>query len=154
MSFESDFLVIGTGIAGLSCALKLAKQGTVALISKKEKAESNTAYAQGGIASVFHPQDSYEQHIQDTIKGSAGLCKTDAVRMVVERGPALIRELDELGVAFTRTPEGHFDLGREGGHHRKRIVHVKDHTGRDVRLSDFRDKTVVLWFYPQADTPG
>ena len=96
----------------------------------------------------------YEQHIQDTIKGSAGLCKTDAVRMVVERGPALIRELDELGVAFTRTPEGHFDLGREGGHHRKRIVHVKDHTGRDVRLSDFRDKTVVLWFYPQADTPG
>ena len=113
MSVESDFLVIGTGIAGLSSALKLAKHGTVAVITKKKQTEANTTYAQGGIASVFHPQDSYDQHIDDTIQASAGLCKMDAVRMVVERGPALITELDELGVAFTRTPEGQFDLGRD-----------------------------------------
>ncbi|RQW08326.1 FAD-dependent oxidoreductase, partial [candidate division KSB1 bacterium] len=135
MSFEFDFLIIGTGIAGLSCALKLARHGTVALISKKEKAEANTTYAQGGIASVFHPQDSYEQHIQDTLKSSAGLCKIEAVRMMVERGPALVKELVDLGVAFTRAPDGLFDLGREGGHQHQRIVHVKDHTGRDVELA-------------------
>jgi len=135
MSFESDFLVIGTGIAGLSSALKLAKHGSVALISKKEKAESNTTYAQGGIASVFHPNDSFQQHIEDTLKSSAGLCNMDAVRMVVERGPDLVKDLDEMGVAFTRTADGNFDLGREGGHLQKRIVHVKDHTGRDVELA-------------------
>ncbi len=132
MSFESDFLVIGTGIAGLSTALKLSRHGTVAVITKKQLAESNTAYAQGGIASVFHPKDSYEQHIDDTINAGAGLCRRDAVRHVVERGPALIKELDDLGVGFTRRPDGHFDLGREGGHNQKRVVHVKDHTGRDV----------------------
>ncbi|MBN1481181.1 L-aspartate oxidase [candidate division KSB1 bacterium] len=135
MSFEFDFLVIGSGIAGLSSALKLAKHGTVAIVTKKEKAEANTTYAQGGIASVFHPKDSYEQHIKDTLEASAGLCHMDAVRMVVERGPTLVRELATLGVDFTRTPEGFFDLGREGGHHHKRIVHVKDHTGRDVELA-------------------
>lgn len=132
MSFESDFLIIGSGMAGLSCALKLAKQGSVAIVTKKEKAESNTNYAQGGIASVFHPKDSYEQHVQDTLQAGAGLCDAEIVRQVVERGPTLIKELVDLGVEFTRTSEGHFDLGREGGHQRKRIVHVKDHTGRVV----------------------
>ena len=132
MSVETNFLIIGSGMAGLSCALKLAKHGTVAVVTKKEKAESNTNYAQGGIASVFHPKDSYEQHVQDTIQAGAGLCDPDIVRLVVERGPALIQELVELGVGFTRTGEGFFDLGREGGHHRQRIVHVKDHTGREV----------------------
>lgn len=132
MRLESDFLVIGTGIAGLSTALKLAKHGTVTIITKKQLAESNTMYAQGGIASVFHPKDSYEQHINDTINAGAGMCKRDVVRLVVERGPALIKELDELGVGFTRRPDGFFDLGREGGHKQKRVVHVKDHTGRDV----------------------
>ncbi len=132
MSVETNFLIIGSGMAGLSCALKLARHGTVAVVTKKEKAESNTNYAQGGIASVFDPKDSYEQHVQDTIQAGAGLCDPDTVRLVVERGPALIQELVELGVGFTRTSEGFFDLGREGGHHRKRIVHVKDHTGREV----------------------
>jgi len=135
MNCESDFLVIGSGIAGLFSALKLAKYGSVILITKKEKAESNTAYAQGGIASVFHPKDSYHQHIEDTIQAGNGLCNINAVRMMVERGPSLINELQELGVEFTRTPEGYFDLGREGGHHRKRIVHVKDHTGKDVETA-------------------
>ncbi len=132
MSVETDFLVIGSGMAGLSCALKLAKHGSVAVVTKKEKAESNTNYAQGGIASVFHPKDSYEQHVQDTLQAGAGLCDKQTVRMVVERGPALIEELVAMGVGFTRTSDGFFDLGREGGHHQKRIVHVKDHTGREV----------------------
>ena len=133
MSFESDFLVIGSGIAGLSVALKLADHGSVTVIAKQEAIESNTRYAQGGIASVFHPQDTFEQHIQDTIKAGAGLCHADAVRVMVERGPALIRELADLGVNFTRTASADFDLGREGGHRQKRVVHVKDHTGRDVQ---------------------
>ncbi len=135
MSFESDFLVIGSGIAGLSAALKLAKHGSVALATKGELSESNTRYAQGGIASVFHPQDSFEQHIRDTLNAGAGLCREEVVRMVVESGPALIRELDQLGVPFTRTSSGDFDLGREGGHHQKRVVHVKDHTGQDVEAA-------------------
>lgn len=132
MSFESDFLVLGSGIAGLFSALRLAEHGTVAVITKKEAAESNTNYAQGGIASVFHPNDSFEQHIHDTIEASAGLCREEAVRRIVELGPDLVQELFSLGVDFTKRPDGHFDLGREGGHQHERIVHVKDHTGRDV----------------------
>ncbi len=132
MKYESDFLIIGSGIAGLSAALKLARHGSVIIATKKEKAESNTNYAQGGIASVFDPGDSFEQHIQDTLQAGAGLCKEETVRMVVERGPRLVRELFDIGVSFTQSSNGVFDLGREGGHHFNRIVHVKDHTGRDV----------------------
>jgi L-aspartate oxidase len=133
MNFESDFLVIGSGIAGLTVALKLADHGSVTVLAKREAIESNTRYAQGGIASVFDPDDSFDQHIQDTENAGAGLCHADAVRMIVERGPVLINELDELGVNFTRGDSGDFDLGREGGHHQKRVVHVKDHTGLDVQ---------------------
>lgn len=132
MNFETDFLVIGSGIAGLTSALKLAKHGTVTIVTKKDKAESNTNYAQGGIASVFDPDDSFENHIQDTLEASAGLAHPDVVRMVVERGPSCINELLNIGVEFTQTAQGNLDLGREGGHNYKRIVHVKDHTGRDV----------------------
>jgi len=135
MSLESDYLVIGAGIAGLSAALKLARHGSVTVVAKQQADESNTRYAQGGIASVFHPDDTFEQHIQDTLNAGAGLCHVDAVRMVVERGPALVRGLDELGVQFTKTVSGEFDLGREGGHKQKRIVHVKDHTGQNVQLA-------------------
>ncbi len=135
MSFESDFLVIGSGIAGLSAALKLAKHGSVALTTKKELSESNTRYAQCGIASVFHPRDSFEQHVQDTLQAGAGLGREEVVRMVVEHGQGLIRELDQLGVEFTRTSSGDYDLGREGGHGQKRVVHVKDHTGHDVEAA-------------------
>ena len=116
MDFESDFLVIGSGIAGLSAALRLAVHGSVTVLCKRSPSESNTRYAQGGIASVFHPDDSFEQHINDTMNAGAGLCHRDAVRLMVERGPNLIRELDNMGVEFTRTDSGAFDLGREGGH--------------------------------------
>ncbi|MBN2354922.1 L-aspartate oxidase [candidate division KSB1 bacterium] len=132
MNTETDFLVIGSGMAGLTSALKLAQHGTVAVITKKHRSESNTNYAQGGIASVFDPADSFKQHIQDTLQAGAGLCNIDAVRLIVEQGPARVKELSELGVQFTRTESGKLDLGREGGHRFNRIVHVKDYTGRDV----------------------
>ena len=129
---RSDFLVIGTGIGGLTCALKLAKLGSVVIVTKKEKAESNTNYAQGGIAAVFDSGDSFEQHIRDTLVAGDGLNNEKAVRLIVEKGPEHVRALDELGVHFTKTDDGQFELGREGGHHSHRIVHVKDFTGRAV----------------------
>ncbi len=132
MSIKSDFLIIGSGIAGLYSAILLSKQGTVAIVTKKHKAESNTNYAQGGIASVFDPDDSFDQHIKDTMYAGAGLCKKDAVQLIVEEGPHHINELFRLGVPFDKNQTGKFDLGREGGHKFHRIVHVKDHTGRDV----------------------
>jgi L-aspartate oxidase len=135
MSIETDFLVIGSGIGGLSTALKLAEQGTVAIITKKQQSESNTNYAQGGIASVFDKGDTYEEHIKDTLTAGAGLCHEDAVRLIVEQGPSRVQELFNLGVNFTKNDKGQFDLGREGGHHHNRIVHVKDHTGRDVEAA-------------------
>ncbi|HHM24327.1 MAG TPA: FAD-dependent oxidoreductase, partial [Bacteroidetes bacterium] len=93
MRYESDFLVIGSGIAGLTFALKVAEHGTVNIITKKNRAESNTNYAQGGIASVMSPVDSFEQHIQDTLRAGDGLCHEDAVRLIVENGPRLVEEL-------------------------------------------------------------
>jgi len=153
MSVKTDFLIIGSGIAGLYCALKLAKHGTVAIVTKKYKAESNTNYAQGGIASVFDPKDSFDQHIKDTLEASAGLCNLDAVKMVVEEGPAHINELFKIGVPFTLDEKGLFDLGREGGHHFHRIVHVKDHTGRDVEknlLNQVKDNENITIFEDHA----
>ena len=132
MVVETDFLVIGSGMAGLSCALKLARQGTVGVVTKKEKAESNTNYAQGGIAAVIDPADSFTKHVQDTLDAGDGLCHREAVELIVREGPGRVKELAEIGVDFTRKENGHLDLGREGGHHINRIVHVKDHTGRDV----------------------
>ncbi len=132
MSIQSDFLVIGTGIAGLTTALQAAQHGSVSIITKKQPNETNTNYAQGGIAAVFDESDSFERHVQDTLQAGAGLCHEDAVRLIVEQGPGRVRELFDLGVQFTQKANGQFDLGREGGHHGNRIVHVKDHTGRDV----------------------
>ncbi|WP_140945611.1 L-aspartate oxidase [Candidatus Thermokryptus mobilis] len=132
MEIVSDFLVIGSGIAGLFYALKVADYGQVAIITKKEKAESNTNYAQGGIASVFSPDDSYELHIQDTLNAGAGLCKREAVELMVREGPRKVEELMKIGVEFTRTQNGRLDLGMEGGHSRRRIVHAKDLTGREI----------------------
>jgi L-aspartate oxidase len=144
-----DFLVIGSGIAGLTFALKVAKAGSVALITKKHRAESNTNYAQGGIAAVMARDDSFELHVRDTLEAGAGLCKEDVVRTIVSEGPALVRELIEFGVKFTEkenrtadtnvaparasdstTPE--FDLGREGGHSKRRVLHAGDITGREI----------------------
>jgi L-aspartate oxidase len=134
MEIQSDFLVIGSGIAGLSFALQAAKSGTVAIVTKKEKMEGSTNYAQGGIASVFDPQDSFELHVKDTLQSGDGICHEDVVRMVVRDGPVRVRELISMGVHFTSSAGGgkDLDLGREGGHSRRRIVHTKDLTGREV----------------------
>lgn len=135
---QFDHLVIGSGIAGLFYALRAAEHGSVALVTKKGSAESNTNYAQGGIASVISPEDSFELHVRDTLVAGAGLCREEAVRTVVEEGPARIRELIELGLRFTERevpgqPGRHeLDLGREGGHSKRRIVHAKDMTGREI----------------------
>jgi L-aspartate oxidase len=131
MEVESDFLVIGSGIAGLSFALKAATIGTVSIITKKEKAESNTNYAQGGIAAVVSSEDSYEMHIQDTLSAGVGLCHRDAVTALVREGPQRVQELVQIGVAFTQR-EGQFDLGREGGHSQNRIVHAYDRSGWEI----------------------
>ncbi|MCX6137469.1 MAG: FAD-dependent oxidoreductase, partial [Ignavibacteriales bacterium] len=131
MQIKTDYLVIGSGIAGLFYALKAAEYGRVAIITKKEKAESNTNYAQGGIASVIAPDDAFESHIADTMNAGGDLCHRDAVEVLVKEGPQRIRELMEIGVEFTRRG-GQLDLGKEGGHSTHRIVHAADLTGREV----------------------
>ncbi|HWV99258.1 MAG TPA: L-aspartate oxidase [Candidatus Acidoferrum sp.] len=133
-----DFLVLGSGIAGLTFALKVASRGRVAIVTKKDRAESNTNYAQGGIAAVTSKEDSFELHVRDTLEAGAGLCKEDVVRIIIEEGPARIAELIELGMHFSEReiPRSHgareLDLGREGGHSKRRILHAKDITGREV----------------------
>jgi len=134
MQYDVDFLVIGTGIAGLTFALKVAEFGQVAIVTKKEAAETSTNYAQGGIASVFGQYDSFELHVGDTLESGDGLCKPDVVDMVVKDGPVRIKELIDWGVAFSRDHKGklELDLGLEGGHSQKRIVHAGDLTGQAV----------------------
>jgi L-aspartate oxidase len=138
MEIETDFLIIGSGIAGLTFALKVARHGTVALVTKKGIMDSNTARAQGGIASVFGKLDSFDLHIEDTLTSGDGLCNREVVEMVVRGGPERIRELIDLGVQFNTSEEEKdlsgpsLDLGREGGHSRKRIVHANDMTGLEL----------------------
>lgn len=134
MEYQFDLLVVGSGIAGLTFALKSAKHGAVAVVTKKDKLETSTNYAQGGIASVLGPDDSFQLHIQDTFNAGDGLCHPDIVEMVVHEGPDRIRELADLGVPFDHgaSEAVSFDLGREGGHTRNRIVHAHDMTGRAV----------------------
>jgi len=130
-----DFLVLGSGIAGLSFALKAGQHGRVAIVTKKSSAESNTNYAQGGIAAVTSREDSVEIHVRDTLAAGAGLCHEDVVRAIVQEGPARIAELIEIGMQFTeREIAGgkELDLGREGGHSKRRILHAKDVTGREI----------------------
>ena len=135
---EFDFLVLGSGIAGLTFALKVAPRGRVAILTKKNRAESNTNYAQGGIAAVTSKEDSFEMHVRDTLAAGAGLCKEEVVRIIVEEGPARIAELIELGMKFSeRDAPGEdggreLDLGKEGGHSKRRILHAKDVTGREI----------------------
>jgi len=138
MEIKTDFLVIGSGVAGLTFALKVAQHGTVALVTKKGIMDSNTARAQGGIASVFGKLDSFDLHIEDTLASGDGLCNREVVEMVVKGGPARIRELIDLGVQFNLSKESRgqgeprLDLGQEGGHSRKRIVHANDMTGLEL----------------------
>jgi L-aspartate oxidase len=131
MKIQSDFLVIGSGIAGLSYALKIAELGTVSIVTKKEKAESNTNLAQGGIAAVVSSVDAFEHHINDTMKAGAYLCHRDIVELVVKEGPERIKELINVGVQFTKSAGG-LDLGKEGGHSHHRIVHAADLTGKEI----------------------
>jgi L-aspartate oxidase len=131
-----DFIIIGSGIAGLSFALKAAEHGSVAIVTKGARAESNTAWAQGGIASVTSTDDSFELHVRDTLDAGAGLCDEEVVRRIVTDGPARIRELIDFGVAFDERelPDGshELDLAREGGHSKRRILHARDLTGREI----------------------
>jgi L-aspartate oxidase len=133
---EFDFLVIGSGIAGLFFALQAAESGRVGIITKKRAADSATNWAQGGIAAVAATDDSFERHIEDTVAAGAGLCDENVVRFVVERGPATIDALLRLGVEFDRNGDANrdsgFSLGREGGHSRRRILHRADATGREI----------------------
>jgi L-aspartate oxidase len=133
--YDFDFLVIGSGIAGLFYALRVAEHGSVGLVTKKRSTDSATAWAQGGIAAVVSPGDSFEDHVQDTLHAGADLCHEDVVRHVVERGPKAIDALRKCGVDFDRNDEGDghdFDLGREGGHTKRRILHHRDFTGREI----------------------
>lgn len=127
----TDVLVIGSGIAGLSFAIRAAEHGRVALITKKQRAASNTNYAQGGIAAVMDEHDSIALHARDTFVAGAGLCHTRTVFDVVRDGPARVRELIDWGVGFTRD-RGDLSLGREGGHSKGRILHASDLTGREI----------------------
>jgi L-aspartate oxidase len=128
---ESDFLVLGSGIAGLFYALQVAHRGRVAIVTKKRAADSATNFAQGGIAAVVSDEDSFEAHVADTLRAGAGLCDERVVRFVIERGPATIDALVKAGVGFDRE-DGRFALGREGGHTRRRVLHHRDATGREI----------------------
>ncbi|MFZ2654932.1 MAG: L-aspartate oxidase [Victivallales bacterium] len=134
-----DHIVIGSGLAGLFTAIQLSKLGSVAVITKRSVDESNTKYAQGGIACVMDKEDSFKEHVRDTMTAGDHLCKEDIVRTIVENGPAAVNELIELGAHFTTRGEmGHnedgkdYDLGREGGHNRRRVLHAGDITGEEV----------------------
>ena len=132
---EFDFVVIGSGIAGLSFALKAAEKGSVALVTKRGRADSNTAWAQGGVACVTSREDSFDLHIRDTLAAGAGLCHEDAVRAVVTGGPDRIAELIRLGMHFDRREtngDNELDLGKEGGHSKRRILHFQDSTGMEI----------------------
>ncbi len=132
MKKKVDFLVIGSGLAGLMFALKAAQEGEVLIVTKAELEESSTRYAQGGIAAVLSDKDSFEKHIRDTLVSGDGLCDPGVVEMVVREAPDRIRELVELGVEFDRNEKGEPDLSREGGHSENRILHYRDITGRRI----------------------
>ena len=137
---QFDHIVVGSGLAGLSSALHLARSGrSVAVLTKREIYECNSRLAQGGVACVMDRLDSFDEHVKDTLTAGAGLCDIGAVRAIVEAGPAAIQELIELGAKFTTRGElgytdeaEEFDLGREGGHHKRRILHAGDITGAEL----------------------
>jgi len=137
MEVRTDFLVIGSGVAGLSFALKVDGARRVALVTKREVEESNTKYAQGGIASVWSQEDSFDAHIKDTLIAGDGLCHPDVVEIVVRNGPDRIKDLVNWGVNFTlwEKDKTKYDLAREGGHSKRRIIHAADLTGEEVEKS-------------------
>jgi len=127
MEIRTDHLVIGSGIAGLAYAISVANHGSVAIVTKKSKNDTATAFAQGGIAAVSSVEDSFEDHIEDTLSAGNGLCKEDVVRSVIEEGPEVIEKLVGWGVKFDS------DLTREGGHTKRRVLHSGDSTGREIQ---------------------
>jgi L-aspartate oxidase len=135
-TFETDFLVIGSGLAGLNFSLLCAEHGDVVCVTKREPSDAATAWAQGGIASVTATDDTFEEHVEDTLVAGAGLCNADIVRLCVESGPKVIERLRALGVLFDKSHDeadgGGYDLGREGGHSKRRILHSQDFTGREI----------------------
>ena len=134
--YSSDFLVIGSGLSGQLFSLKAAKHGTVNVVTKGRLTDSATMRAQGGIAAVVSDDDSIELHVEDTIRVGDGLCHPDVVEKIVRAGPKVIKELVELGVHFSNEKSsGEYELGLEGGHSRRRVLHVKDHTGEDIELA-------------------
>jgi L-aspartate oxidase len=135
MQIKTDFLVIGSGIAGLSYALKAAKKGKVIIITKSSEEESNTKYAQGGIAAVWSSSDSIEKHVNDTLNAGAGLCDEKIVRIVVTEAKERVEELIDMGTRFDRKEDGSYDLAREGGHTENRVLHYKDVTGLEIERS-------------------
>ncbi len=132
MHGAADFLIIGSGIAGLRAAADLAKHGTVTVLTKSDPAESNTGYAQGGIAAAIGAEDSPEEHFADTMAAGDGLCDEDAVRVMVEEGVTYVQELLDWGAAFDRDASGQPALGREGAHRVRRVLHAHDATGREI----------------------
>ena len=138
MQEQFDFLVIGTGMAGMTFALKVANYGKVAIITKSEASESNTNFAQGGIAAVTYQPDSYNKHIEDTLIAGDGLCKRKTVEIVVSEAPARIKELIDWGTDFDIKADGNYDLAKEGGHSEHRILHHKDNTGEEIQISLLR----------------
>ncbi len=152
-----DFIVIGSGLAGLSFALDVARKGSVAVLTKREVGDSNTQYAQGGIAAVTSMDDTFELHVQDTLLAGDGLCRPEAVQVLVEGGPAAIEYLVDIGTRFTRTdssPESPLDLHREGGHSKRRVVHTEDLTGQEIEralISAVRsEKNITVFEYHTA----
>lgn len=132
MKITTEFLVVGSGIAGLSYALKVADHGRVAVVTKREISETATNLAQGGIASVISSEDSFASHVRDTMVAGVYLSHEDVVQMVVESGPQAICDLINWGVRFTKRADDSYDLGREGGHSKRRILHAKDMTGQEI----------------------
>lgn len=133
MVHETDYLVIGSGIAGLNFALLAAEHGRVVVVTKKRIDDTNTNWAQGGVAAVLADDDTFERHIEDTLVAGDGLCDRDVVQMCVEAGPAQVQRLLDIGVRLDRKPDGSLDLGREGAHTRHRVVHWEDVTGREIQ---------------------
>jgi L-aspartate oxidase len=129
---KTDFLIIGSGIAGLSYALKVAEKGKVIMVTKANEDESNTKYAQGGIAAVIYEPDSYKKHVNDTLECGDGLCEEEVVRMVIKEGTERVKELIQWGTNFDKNETGEYHLAKEGGHSEKRILHYKDKTGFEI----------------------
>ncbi len=133
---ETDYLVLGSGLAGLYFALRASEHGRVMVVTKRSPTEANTQYAQGGVAGVLGADDTLQAHVEDTLRVGDGLCKRDVVEMCVREGPEHILHLaDDLGVAFDRDGAGQLALGREGGHSTRRIVHARDMTGAAIQTA-------------------